>query len=101
MNIKKDDNVVITKGKDRGETGRVIKAFPAEKRVIVEEANFVKKRTKPKKKGEEGKTVRMEAPIPVSNVKLICGNCGKGVRVGYEKRKGGKIRVCKQCGEKV
>lgn len=101
MKIKKGDKVVITKGEDRGRTGRVIKSLPEEKRLLVEEANLVKKRVRAEKRGEEGKTLQIEAPIPVSNLKLVCGNCGQGVRTGCKEEGGEKKRVCKKCGEEV
>ncbi len=97
--IKKDDNVVITKGKDRGKTGKVLKVYPDEKRVVVEDVNLVKKRVRPEKEGEKGKTIELPSPLAISNVKLVCSNCRQGVRVGYEKREDGKVRVCKVCGQ--
>lgn len=97
--IKKGDNVVITKGKNRGRTGKVLKVYPKQKRVVVEDANLVKKRMRPEKRGEKGKTVEVPSPLAISNVKLICPSCRKGVRVGYDEKKGEKIRVCKVCGQ--
>lgn len=101
MKIKKGDNVVIVKGRDRGKTGRVIKAIPAEKRVVVDELNFVKKRIRPEKRGEKGKTLKVEAPLPVSRVKIVCPRCKKGVRVGWKMEEEEKKRICKNCGKEV
>ncbi len=99
--IKKGDNVVIIKGKDRGKTGRVIKVYPESRRVVIEDANLVKKRIRPEKQGEKGKTVEIPSPLAVSNVKLICSNCRKGVRVGYKVDGDDKTRVCKVCGQEL
>ncbi len=101
MKIKKGDNVVIITGKDRGETGKILRVLPKEKKVVVEDANLVKKRMRPEKRGEKGKTVSVPRAIPVSNVKLVCPNCKKGVRVGYEVEDDGKVRICKSCGNPI
>jgi len=101
MKIRKGDKVVVIKGKDRAKTGSVLRVFTKENKVVVEDANFVKKRMRPTKKGEKGKTVKVPAPIPVSNVKVICPDCKKGVRVGYQKKEGEKKRVCAVCGKEL
>lgn len=105
MKIKKGDTVLITKGKYRGKTGKVLKALPKENRVIVEAVNIVKKHTKPKKSGEKGKILEIPASIRVSNVKLICKKCKKASRISYKvvskKEKEVKIRICKRCGKET
>lgn len=97
MKIKKDDKVLITKGKNKGQTGTVLKAFPGEKKVIVEDVNMAIKHVKPKKKNEEGQRVKVPAPLHVSNVKLICPKCSEPTRVGHKKQGGEKKRYCKKC----
>jgi len=101
MKIKKNDKVLVIKGKYRGKTGVVLKAMPKQNRVIVEGVNIVKKRIKPRKSGEKGKVLEVTAPIFTADLKLICKKCKKAARVGYkiilEKGEKKKIRFCKKC----
>jgi len=97
MKIKKGDTVLIIKGKDRGKTGKVIKALPKENRIIVEGLNLVKKHIKPKRTGEKGEIVEIPAPLYVSKVKLICPSCKKPTKVGYKFVNDIKKRYCKKC----
>lgn len=69
MKIKKGDIVKILVGKDRGKTGKVIKAIPKEEKVLVEGANMAKKHIRPKKEGDKGEIIEFPRPINVSNVK--------------------------------
>lgn len=105
MKIKKNDKVLVIKGKYRGKTSIVLKAMPKQNRVIVEGVNIVKKRVKPRKSGEKGKVLEIAAPMFVADLKLICKKCKKAVRVGYkiilEKDEKKKIRVCKKCGKET
>jgi large subunit ribosomal protein L24 len=101
MKIKKGDTVLVISGKWRGKTGKVLKAFPKEMKILVEGVNLVKKHQKPKSSGEKGKIIEVLKPIPVSKVKLICPSCKKAVRVGFKIEKGEKFRICKKCKEKI
>ena len=105
MKIKKDDTVLITKGKYRGKTGKVLRVMPDENRMIVEGVNIVKKHTRPRKTGEKGKVLEIPAPINVSNAKLICSKCKKPTRIQYNfisrKDKKAKVRICKRCGKET
>jgi len=107
MKIRKDDKVLIISGKDRGRTGKVLKTFPQENRLVVEGINMVKKHVRPRKSGEKGQIVQMPAPINASNIKLICKNCSKPTRIGYKiisqekSKKSLKIRTCKKCGKET
>ena len=69
MKIKKNDNVIVLTGKDRGKTGKVLRAFPKLERVFVAGINIHKKHERPRKSGQKGQTIEKEAPIHVSNVK--------------------------------
>ena len=110
MRIKKGDTVQVLQGKDRGKQGRVIEARPREQRVVVENLNVVKRHTRPRpirqRSGiggpqlEPGGVVEKPAPIPVSNVMIVCPACGRPTRVGVE-RKHVKdrlvpVRVCRR-----
>lgn len=97
MKIKRGDTVLIIKGKDKGKSGKVIKVFPKENRIIVEGLNLVRKHLKPKRAGEKGQIVEKPAPLYVSKVKLICPLCKKPTKIGYALINDIKKRKCKKC----
>jgi len=97
MKIKKGDNVLIIKGKDRGKKGKVLQVFPNENRVIVEGINLRKKHQRPRRAGEKGQIIIVPGRLSVANVKLICSKCGQTTRVGYKIEGGKKFRICKKC----
>jgi len=101
MKIKKDDIVLIISGKDRGKKGKVLRAFPKERKILVEGVNIVKKHQRPRRSGEKGQIVQLPKPIDVSNVKLICSKCGKATRVGYKIISDKKFRICKKCQQEI
>jgi large subunit ribosomal protein L24 len=107
MKIKKGDLVQVITGKDKGKQGKVIVAYPAQDRVLVEGVNRVKKHTKAGQSDRGSKTggiITTEAPIHVSNVQLVVEKDGKKVvtRVGYRfDDEGNKIRVAKRTGEDI
>lgn len=70
MNIKKDDNVIVLTGKDKGKTGKVIKAMPKENRVVVAGVNMFKKNQRPTKQNQKGQVIEKNGSIHVSNVAL-------------------------------
>lgn len=97
MKIKKEDEVLIISGKDRGKKGKVIEAMPKKRKIIVEGVNLRKRHVKPKKSGEKGQIITKPSAIDVSNVKIICKGCGKATRVGYKIEERKKYRICKRC----
>jgi large subunit ribosomal protein L24 len=97
MKIKKNDQVKILAGKDRGKTGKVLRVLSAENKVVVEGLNIVKKHVKPRKEGENGQRIEIPGKADISNVMLICTKCGKPTRVGYSVTEKSKFRICKQC----
>ncbi len=107
MKIKKGDLVQVITGKDKGKQGKVIQAFPADDRVLVEGVNRVKKHTKVGQSARGSKTggiVTTEASVHVSNVQLVVEKDGRKVvtRVGYRfDDEGNKIRVAKRTGEDI
>jgi large subunit ribosomal protein L24 len=117
MKVKKGDLVQILAGKDRGKRGRVIEARPSERRVLVENLNVAKRHQRPKPIRDSsrmggaqivpGGIMEQAAPIPVSNVMVVCPVCGNATRVGVKEKeaKGGtiRVRVCKRegCGEEI
>lgn len=70
MKIKKDDNVIVLTGKDKGKTGKVLKAMPKEGRVIVSGVNMFKKNQKSRRQGQKGQVIEINGSIDVSNVAL-------------------------------
>jgi len=98
--IKKNDQVMVIKGREGGKTGRVLKVIPEKGVLLVERLNIVKRHTKPSAKAKQGGIVEKEAPIAISNVMLICERCKGPVRVGRKLLGGEKtVRYCKKCGE--
>lgn len=77
MYIKKGDKVQVLSGKDRGKQGVVLRALPAENKVVVEGVSVVKKAVKPNAANQQGGIVSQEAPIDASNVNLVCPECGR------------------------
>lgn len=95
MKIKQGDMVTIITGKEKGKQGKVLKTLQGQ--VVVEKRALVTRHIK-KTAEKEGGIIRKEAPIDVSNIKLVCPECGKNVRVGYEvPETGKKYRICKKC----
>ncbi len=101
MKIKKGDTVLVISGKNRGKKGKILKAFPKERRVLIDGVNLRKKHQKPRKTGEKGQIIEKPAPLSVSNVKLICPKCNKAVRVGYKITGNKKYRICKKCNKQI
>jgi large subunit ribosomal protein L24 len=98
-NVKKNDQVLVTTGKDRGARGRVLRILAAKGKAIVERVNMIKRHTKPNpNKGIQGGILEREAPIQISNLKVVCPECGKPSRLGRQRLEDGRgVRVCKNC----
>lgn len=101
MKIYKNDQVLITAGKDKGKKGKVLQVFKLAQKIIVENINMAKKSRRPRKQGEKGQIVEIPRPLHVSNVKLICSKCGQAARVGYKVTGEDKFRVCKKCQQEI
>ncbi len=96
--VKREDTVLVTKGKDRGRSGSVRKVIPRDKKLIVTGINIVKRHMRPRGAQQPGGIIEREAPIYWSNVALICLGCNKPVRIGYRVLADGrKVRHCKRC----
>lgn len=101
LHIRKDDNVIVLAGKDKGKTGKVLKVLVAEQRAIVEGVNMVKKSQKPSAKNPQGGIVEQEAPIHISNLSLIDPKSGKATRVSIKHEGKNVIRIAKKSGEEI
>ena len=100
MDIRKNDDVRVLAGRDKGKNGRVLEVEPAKSRLYVEHVNMIKRHTRPNpNKQIRGGIIEKEGPIHVSNVALVCGECGVTRIQHRQKAEGGKVRVCAKCGK--
>ena len=99
--IKKNDLVKMLSGKDKGKTGKVLRVFSDENKVVVEGLNLVKKHNKPRRENEKGQRVELPRKIDLSKVMLVCSKCAKASRIGHKIEGGKKVRICKKCGAEV
>ena len=97
--VRKNDNVVVVTGKDRGKRGRVLKVLPDRNRVVVEGVNFVKRHTRPNpQRNIKGGIVERESSLHASNVQVVCPECGAPTRIGHQLLGDGrKVRICRKC----
>jgi len=81
MKIRKNDNVIVIAGNNRGKTGKVLKVFPKINRVIVEGVNLRKRHTKPTQKNPQGGITEKEAPVNVSNIMILDPKTNEKTRI--------------------
>ena len=96
--IRKDDQVEIIAGKDKGKRGNVVRVIRDKDRVIVAGGNIVKKAMKKRRQQDRGGIAEVEAPLHISNVAIVCKKCGP-TKIGYKFDGDKKIRVCRKCGD--
>jgi large subunit ribosomal protein L24 len=102
MRIHKGDNVRVLAGKDKGKTGKIVRALPRTSQVIIEGVNIQKRHQKAKRDNKQGGgIVPVAAPIHVSNVQLIDPKDNKPTRVGVVREGKKNIRVAKRSGTKL
>jgi large subunit ribosomal protein L24 len=107
MRIRRDDQVLVIAGKDKGRRGRVLRTDPEKQKVYVEGANIIKRHTKPRtlrdtqRAQEIGGIVEMEGPIHVSNVMLIDPETNEPTRVGIKREGGRRLRIGKKSGKEI
>ncbi len=99
MSVKKNDNVVVIAGRERGKKGRVLRVIPQRNRLVVEGVNFIKRHTKPNpQKNIQGGIVEREASMSAANVQVVCPDCGAPTRVGHQEQNDGRrVRICRKC----
>jgi large subunit ribosomal protein L24 len=101
LSIHRNDTVQVLTGADRGKQGRVLRVFPDKGTVLVEHVRVVKKTVSSKtRQRSKGGIAEQESPINVSNVVLVCPNCGTA-RVGYKTEGEVRVRICKKCGTEL
>ncbi|HEV8572408.1 MAG TPA: 50S ribosomal protein L24 [Actinomycetota bacterium] len=105
VDIKKDDEVVVIAGKDRGRRGRVVRVLPGPGRVLVEGVARAKKHSRTSgrrstsgRQLQQGGIIDIEQFVDISNVQLVCKSCGQPTRVGRRVEDGKRTRVCRKCG---
>lgn len=101
MKLRKNDQVTITLGKDKGKSGKVLEVLTKQNKVLVENVNQFKRHLKARSQTQPAEIITITKPLPVSDVALICPKCKKPSRVGYQITKETKNRICKNCGKVI
>jgi large subunit ribosomal protein L24 len=102
VHVKKDDQVKVIAGKEKGKTGKVLRVLGTKDSVLVEKVNLVKRHTRPSSQHRQGGIIEKESPIHISNVMIICTKCNSAVKMGRKLLEdGAKVRSCKKCGEVI
>ncbi|MDA0991984.1 MAG: 50S ribosomal protein L24 [Verrucomicrobia bacterium] len=109
MKIRRNDTVLVSAGKDRGKTGKVLAVDPKKGRLTIEGVNFLKKHVRPNPAVRQTGIVERPGPMSLSNVRLVCTKCNKPTRVSHEilevqtgdTMTKQKVRVCKQCHQQI
>lgn len=102
LRIKKDDQVVVIAGKDKGKIGKVLQVIPEAQRVLVEHVNMVKKARRKTQTNQQGGIVEIEAPLHISNLMLVDKKTNTPTRFGVSVLKDGtKVRVSKKSAEVI
>jgi large subunit ribosomal protein L24 len=97
VDIKRNDQVKVISGRDKGKQGRVLRVFPADAKVLVEHVMMVKKNVRPdQRKNVKGGIAEQESRIAISNVMVVCPSCGPS-RVGHKMEGSKRVRVCRRC----
>jgi large subunit ribosomal protein L24 len=98
-NLRKNDTIEVLAGKDAGKRGKILKLLPKKGRVIVQGVGFIKRHTRPNpQRNIKGGIAEREAPIHISNVQLVCSDCGEPTRIGKKILEDGRrVRVCRKC----
>ena len=101
LNIQRNDRVAVISGADAGKQGRVLSVLPDKSRILVEHGRMVKKNVRPNpQRNIKGGIAEQEAPIHISNVLLVCPDCGP-TRIGHKFEGDQKVRVCRKCGNMI
>ncbi len=102
LHFKKNDQVIVIAGKEKGKSGRILSVLSKKECVLIEKVNFVKRHSRPSAQNRQGGIVEKEAPIHTSNVMIICSKCNSPVRIGRKTLADGKkVRCCKKCSELI
>ena len=109
LHVRKDDEVVLLSGDEKGKKGRILRTYPEKGKVFVEGVNYIWKHLRRSQQNPQGGRLQKEAAVDASNVMLVCQGCGKATRakrVARTEKRGEKAvtfryRACKKCGAPV
>lgn len=107
MKIKKGDIIYMRAGKDRKKTGKIIRVFSKDGKILVEGINMAKKHRRARRQGQKGEIVNIPIAFPASRAQIVCQACGKPTRVGFRisegdnQRSSTKTRICKKCNAEI
>lgn len=97
MKIKKNDNIIMLSGKDKGKQGKILRVFSERGKAMIEGLNLMIKHIRPRKQGEKGERVEMPRAVSIGKVQVVCPKCSKPTRVAWQIEGDKKERVCKKC----
>ena len=101
MKLKKNDNVIVITGKDKGQKGKITRVLVSKNKVVVEGVNMMKKHQRPRKSGEKGQMISIAMPLAASNVMIVDPKTGKGSRIGKKKVGDKMVRVAKKSDQEI
>lgn len=101
MKLKKQDEIIVVKGKDKGKRGKIEKVFSKLDMVLVPGLNLYKRHYKSRTQDKPSEIIEITKPFKVSNVALVCPHCHKETRIGYKMENKEKLRICKKCNKKI
>ena len=101
VHVKRDDEVIVVSGDDKGKRGKVIAVSPKEGKVIVDGVNIVSKHVKPRRQGQPGGIIKTAGAVYACKVMPYCSKCNKGVRIKHREAGGKNTRICAKCGEEL
>lgn len=101
MKLKKNDNVIVMTGKDKGKKGKIVRVLVGKNKVVIEGINMLKKHQRPRKSGEKGQIMNVAMPIHASNVMIVDPKTGKGSRIGKKKVGDKMVRVTRKSEQEI
>jgi large subunit ribosomal protein L24 len=101
MKLKRSDEVLIVKGKDKGKKGKIEKVMTHEEMVLVPGVNLYKRHFKSRTQNKPSEIIEITKPYHVASVALICPHCKEQTRVGYKIENKEKVRICRKCDKKI
>lgn len=101
MKLKRNDEVIIVRGKDKDKKGKIEKVYSKENKVLVPGVNLYKRHMKSRAQNKPSEIIEITKPFSASSVALICPHCHKKTRVGYKLENKEKLRICKKCNKKI
>ena len=101
MKLKRNDEIIVIRGKDKGKKGKIEKVMSRENKVLIPGLNIYKRHMKSRKQNKPSEIIEITKPLAVASVALICPNCHKKTRVGYKIDNKEKIRICKKCNKTI